>query len=79
MIEAIALMVRNKPPEGRPLPTLIVAPSAVLDQWEREILSKTLPKLSCIIYHSKLSLRGCLLLCTLILPHFRGSKVKSHS
>lgn len=52
-IAALSLILSNKAPAGTPKTTLIVAPLALLRQWEREIHEKVKPEhmLSTFIYH----------------------------
>lgn len=55
-IEALALILSNRPPTGSgPKTTLIIAPLALLKQWEREIESKVKPayRLRTLIYHGR--------------------------
>ncbi|KAF3765713.1 hypothetical protein M406DRAFT_276391 [Cryphonectria parasitica EP155] len=54
-IEALALIVAHRPSGPGPKTTLIVAPLALLKQWDREIASKLKPayKLSTFIYHGQ--------------------------
>ena len=47
----IAAMVLNRPPAGKPAPTLIVCMVALLGQWNQEIELKTDLGLKCLIYH----------------------------
>ena len=53
-VQMIALIVKNRPPAGEKQSTLIVAPLALLDQWQLEIESKTNLGLQCLIYHGEL-------------------------
>lgn len=54
-IEALALILAHRAPESDPKTTLIIAPLALLKQWDREIASKVKPahKLSTFIYHGR--------------------------
>lgn len=54
-ISALALILANKAPVGTPKTTLIVAPLALLRQWDREIQEKVKPAhmLSTFIYHGR--------------------------
>ena len=53
-VQAIALMVKNRPEDDSRKTTLIVAPVALLRQWESEISLKVKPekRLSTYIYHA---------------------------
>lgn len=46
----IALLVKNSPTDARKT-TLIIAPTALMDQWKLEIELKTDEGLKCLIYH----------------------------
>jgi superfamily II DNA or RNA helicase len=48
-IQALALLLKAKEEEG-PVPSLVVAPTSVLANWEREI-EKFTPKLSSLVWH----------------------------
>lgn len=52
-IEALALILDHRAPDADPKTTLIIAPLAVLRQWDREIASKVKPahRLSTFLYH----------------------------
>lgn len=54
-IEALALILSHPAPEADPKTTLIIAPLALLKQWDREIASKVKPayKLSTYLYHGR--------------------------
>lgn len=54
-IEALALIVAHRPPQSGPKTTLIVAPLALLKQWNREIADKIKPahRLTTFIYHGR--------------------------
>lgn len=54
-IESLALIVAHKPPASGPKTTLIVAPLALLRQWNREIAEKIKPghQLTTFIYHGR--------------------------
>lgn len=54
-IEALALIVAHRPPDSGSKTTLIVAPLALLKQWNREIADKIKPahRLSTFIYHGR--------------------------
>lgn len=54
-IEALALIVAHRPPPSGPKTTLVVAPLALLRQWNREIAEKIKPahKLTTFIYHGR--------------------------
>lgn len=54
-IEALALILAHKPPDGGPRTTLVIAPLALLKQWDREIASKVKEAhmLTTIIYHGR--------------------------
>ncbi len=49
----IALLVKNTPTDARKT-TLIIAPTALMDQWKLEIELKTDEGLKCLIYHGML-------------------------
>lgn len=55
-IEALALIIAHRAPDAEPKTTLIVAPLALLKQWDREIADKIRPayKLSTFLYHGRL-------------------------
>ncbi|KAI0047735.1 hypothetical protein FA95DRAFT_1605864 [Auriscalpium vulgare] len=50
-VQTIATIVMNKPKKGVMKPTLIIAPVALLDQWQMEIEMKTNCGFKCLIYH----------------------------
>ncbi|TFK67589.1 hypothetical protein BDN72DRAFT_898843 [Pluteus cervinus] len=50
-IQMIALMIKNKSADPLCKTNLIVAPTALLDQWKLEIELKTNCDLKCLIYH----------------------------
>lgn len=54
-IEALALIIAHRPPQSGPKTTLIVAPLALLKQWNREIADKIKPahRLTTFIYHGR--------------------------
>ena len=52
-------MVLNRPPAGKPAPTLIVCMVALLGQWNQEIELKTDLGLKCLIYHGMFKLLPC--------------------
>lgn len=54
-IEALALIIAHRPPQCGPKTTLIVAPLALLKQWNREIADKIKPahRLTTFIYHGR--------------------------
>lgn len=54
-IEALSLIVAHRPPQSGPKTTLIVAPLALLKQWNREIADKIKPahRLTTFIYHGR--------------------------
>lgn len=54
-IEALALIVAHRPPDSGPKTTLVVAPLALLKQWNREIADKIKPahRLTTFIYHGR--------------------------
>lgn len=52
-VQMIALMAKNISLDPAKKSTLIVAPLALLDQWQLEIEIKTNLGLSCLIYHGK--------------------------
>lgn len=54
-IEALALILAHRAPDAEPKTTLIVAPLALLKQWDREIADKVRPahKLSTLLYHGR--------------------------
>lgn len=49
----IALMMKNRPPQATKRSCLIVAPLALLNQWQLEIETKTALELDlrCLVYH----------------------------
>lgn len=54
-IEALALILANRAPPADPRTTLIIAPLALLKQWDREIADKVKPahRLTTFIYHGR--------------------------
>ena len=52
-IQALSLIVANKPQVGRPRPTLILAPVALMDQWRLEIKDrlKVQHRLKVLVFH----------------------------
>lgn len=54
-IEALALILAHPAPVGDPKTTLIIAPLALLKQWDQEIADKVKPdhKLSTYLYHGR--------------------------
>ena len=50
-VQSLALLLKAKQEEG-PKPSLVVAPTSVLANWEREI-ERFAPSLSCIIWHGQ--------------------------
>ncbi|KAJ4424196.1 hypothetical protein N0V82_001062 [Gnomoniopsis sp. IMI 355080] len=54
-IEALALIIAHRPPDSGPKTTLVVAPLALLKQWNREIADKIKPahRLTTFIYHGR--------------------------
>ena len=52
-IQALSLIVANKPQAGRPRPTLILAPVALMDQWRLEIKDrlKVQHRLKVLVFH----------------------------
>ncbi|RUS26326.1 SNF2 family N-terminal domain-containing protein [Jimgerdemannia flammicorona] len=50
-IQTMSLILAKRPAAGEPKTTLIVAPLALIRQWENEIISKTLPKSLTIYVH----------------------------
>lgn len=54
-IEALALILANRAPPSDPKTTLIIAPLALLKQWDREIADKVKPayRLTTFIYHGQ--------------------------
>ncbi|KAG9018867.1 hypothetical protein FRB90_008804 [Tulasnella sp. 427] len=57
-VQTIATMCINSPKAGRVKGTLIVAPIALLDQWQSEIQSKTDRNYKILIYHGSSKPKG---------------------
>ena len=57
-VQMIAVIATNRAPDPLEKTTLIVAPLALLDQWQLEIEMKTNLGLQCLIYHGMLNFPG---------------------
>ncbi|KAF8828141.1 hypothetical protein HHX47_DHR4000954 [Lentinula edodes] len=56
-VQMIALMMKNRPDDNSRRTTLILAPTALLDQWKMEIEVKTNIGLKVLIYHGSSKLK----------------------
>lgn len=52
-VQMISMMMHNRSKDPVCKTSLILAPTALLDQWKLEIELKTNDSLSCVIYHGK--------------------------
>ena len=50
-------MMKNPPEDPKCKTTLIIAPTALLDQWAMEIELKTNSALKCLVYHGQFKIR----------------------
>jgi len=49
--------MKNPPEDPKCKTTLIIAPTALLDQWAMEIELKTNSALKCLVYHGQFKIR----------------------